>query len=145
MKSKGSYGTLNVLIKIEYCSLVGKTGIEYTLSEIRTLNIIICEKLTRFVGLNLIFLLTVILIIQLHVWREKRLMFLVPTLFGKGENTVSQTWWTSNKFLKFRKSAEWLELYTDAVYEVFSKLSRNAREEERVEVWERLKVIKKIC
>ncbi|PIC20884.1 hypothetical protein B9Z55_025927 [Caenorhabditis nigoni] len=40
-----------------------------------------------------------------------------------------------------RKSAEWLELYIDAVYDVFSKLSRYARDEERNEVWNRIKEI----
>ncbi|CAP27545.1 Protein CBG07579 [Caenorhabditis briggsae] len=43
--------------------------------------------------------------------------------------------------VKMVKSAEWLELYIDAVYDVFSKLSRYARDEERNEVWNRIKEI----
>lgn len=43
--------------------------------------------------------------------------------------------------VKLVKSADWLDLYIDAVYDVFSKLSRYARDEERNEVWNRVKEI----
>ncbi|CAI5454750.1 unnamed protein product [Caenorhabditis angaria] len=41
--------------------------------------------------------------------------------------------------VKITKNAEWLELYNDSIYEIFSKLNRCARDEERNEVWNRLK------
>ncbi|CAD6185453.1 unnamed protein product [Caenorhabditis auriculariae] len=42
---------------------------------------------------------------------------------------------------KLVKDARWLEMYNESVYDVFSKLSRCAREEEREQLWNRLKEI----
>ncbi|VDP01615.1 unnamed protein product [Heligmosomoides polygyrus] len=39
------------------------------------------------------------------------------------------------------KDAQWLLLYTESIYETFSRMSRCAREEERQLVWNRLKEI----
>ncbi|CAA94109.2 DUF7758 domain-containing protein [Caenorhabditis elegans] len=84
-------------------------GIEYSLSEMQTVNIIVCEKLTSC------------------SFEEKKdaCLACLPLLEG----------------CKLVKSAEWLELYLDAVYDVFSKLSRYARDEERSEAWNRVKEI----
>uniref|UniRef100_A0A8R1HIE3 DUF7758 domain-containing protein n=1 Tax=Caenorhabditis japonica TaxID=281687 RepID=A0A8R1HIE3_CAEJA len=90
-------------------TFTSESGIEYSLSEIKTINVIICEKLTSCSFDD----------------KKSACFSCLPLL----------------EDLKITKSAEWLELYTDAVYEVFSKLSRCARDEERSNAWSRLKDI----
>ncbi|CAI2358251.1 unnamed protein product [Caenorhabditis sp. 36 PRJEB53466] len=89
--------------------ITSQEGVEYSLSEIQTINIVVCEKLTSC------------------PFEEKKeaCLLCLPILEG----------------IKCLKSAEWLELYTETVYETFSKLSRYAREEERSDAWYRLKAI----
>ncbi|CAL2051514.1 hypothetical protein CAEBREN_11833 [Caenorhabditis brenneri] len=84
-------------------------GVEYSLTEMQVINIIVCEKLTSC------------------SFEEKKdaCFACLPLLEG----------------VKLVKSADWLELYIDAVYDVFSKLSRYARDEERTEAWNRVKEI----
>ncbi|EFO98223.1 hypothetical protein GCK72_025651 [Caenorhabditis remanei] len=107
-KALAEAGTLNEAFEAieKYTS---EEGIEYTQSEMHTINIIVCEKLTSC------------------SFEEKKdaCFACLPLLEG----------------VKLVKSAEWLDLYIDAVYDVFSKLSRYARDEERNEVWNRVKEI----
>ncbi|CAB3400216.1 unnamed protein product [Caenorhabditis bovis] len=90
----------------EYTS---QEGIEYSLSEMKTVNIIVCEKVTS------------------SSFEEKKAACLECIDLVEG--------------VKMVKNADWLELYNEAVYEIFSKLCRGSRDEERNEAWNRLKEI----
>ncbi|EPB68534.1 hypothetical protein ANCCEY_12375 [Ancylostoma ceylanicum] len=81
--------------------------IQYSVSEMETINTIITEKLTSC------------------SFEEKKEACNVCITLLEG--------------IKLVKDGEWLSLYSESVYEAFSRMSICARDEERQETWNRLK------